>query len=276
MIKVIINADDLGKSSKVNKCINNALSQGLISSSTILANSCLWDEIHEVVDNNQASFGVHLNLTEGLSFTKSAILQKSGIIDKDGMFTQNILSLCKLSQEVVNAVYYEWDAQINKVINIEKIRVSHFDGHHHVHALFPLRNILVELARKYSIKYVRNRYTDLSKNKSILRHLLSKCLMYQAYITGYPSNRAGLLLKERETKAWRRFINNSLCTPDFFSAYESTIDYLNNGMIIKDGTILELMCHPGHPRFESEYQMIINKELQKYLQNLLIINYYQI
>ncbi|MBO7301461.1 MAG: ChbG/HpnK family deacetylase, partial [Bacteroidaceae bacterium] len=49
MIKIIINADDLGLSSKVNKAIGDALRKEVITSSTILANSNTWEEIHDIV-----------------------------------------------------------------------------------------------------------------------------------------------------------------------------------------------------------------------------------
>ena len=63
MIRIIINADDLGKDSQVNDKISEALQNGFITSSTIMANIELWDEVHKIVDANpKASFGVHLNL----------------------------------------------------------------------------------------------------------------------------------------------------------------------------------------------------------------------
>ena len=49
MINVIINADDLGLNQKVNNAINEALSNGFITSSTILANSDYMDEVRRIV-----------------------------------------------------------------------------------------------------------------------------------------------------------------------------------------------------------------------------------
>ena len=141
MINVIINADDLGKSSEVNSEIDYALSKGYISSSTILANTSHWPEIHRIVDSHpQASFGIHLNLSEGKALTNSEILKKYGIVDSRNIFTGNILQTLnsdKVEEDLREAIYDEWDAQLDLLINVERIRITHLDGHHHVHR-YPL------------------------------------------------------------------------------------------------------------------------------------------
>lgn len=59
MVNVIINADDLGVSAIVNNCIEKALSDKLISSSTILANTSFCSTVQEIVNSHpDASFGL--------------------------------------------------------------------------------------------------------------------------------------------------------------------------------------------------------------------------
>lgn len=90
-VSIIINADDLGKNHIVNEAIREALSLGVITSSTIMANSSSWEEVHAIVDENpQASFGVHLNLTEGKALTASSVFHKMNIVDNDNCFTKRI------------------------------------------------------------------------------------------------------------------------------------------------------------------------------------------
>ena len=91
MIRIIINADDLGKDSQVNDKISEALQNGYITSSTIMANTELWDEVHKIVDANpKASFGVHLNLTEGKALTKQPVFVERGVVDDNNCFTKKI------------------------------------------------------------------------------------------------------------------------------------------------------------------------------------------
>ena len=83
-VSIIINADDLGKSHIVNKAISEALSLRVITSSTIMANSSTWEEVHAIVkENTQASFGVHLNLTEGKALTDSMVFRQMNIVDNE-------------------------------------------------------------------------------------------------------------------------------------------------------------------------------------------------
>lgn len=45
----IINADDLGLSQEVNDTIRDSFSRGTITSSIILANTTLWDDVCDIV-----------------------------------------------------------------------------------------------------------------------------------------------------------------------------------------------------------------------------------
>lgn len=85
-VNIIINADDLGKNPTVNNAIKEAIDGQYITSSSILANSNYWDEIHKIVeDGSNASFGVHLNLTEGPALTRSDALINAGIVSDDNV-----------------------------------------------------------------------------------------------------------------------------------------------------------------------------------------------
>ena len=159
MIKVIINADDLGLNPIVNKAIDEAMTNHQISSSTILANNDYWDDIHKMVEKHpNCSFGVHLNLTEGMSLTKSSVLRKYGITSEDNCFTKKIKGNYSFPMELKEAIYSEWDAQIKKVLETEKICFSHIDGHHHVHAIRGLSDVLKKIIHKYNVSAVRCAY----------------------------------------------------------------------------------------------------------------------
>lgn len=107
-LRIIINADDLGRNHQVNSAISEALSLQLITSSTIMANSTTWEEIHGIVSKNpQASFGVHLNLTEGKAMTSSDVFHKLDVVDANNCFTKKIREIKRPSRELLDAVYNE-------------------------------------------------------------------------------------------------------------------------------------------------------------------------
>lgn len=64
-IRIIINADDFGRSETINDAIVRCLEEGAISSATIMANGLDWQAAcRATAQFPRASFGVHLNLTD--------------------------------------------------------------------------------------------------------------------------------------------------------------------------------------------------------------------
>ena len=288
MVKVIINADDLGLSSKVNKAIGDALKKGIITSSTILANCITWDEVHKIVENNQnASFGVHLNLTQGDAITQSSTLQKYGITDKDNRFTNWRNKTIDFSEELLQAIYEEWDAQVNRIINEQNIPVSHIDGHHHIHTLDVLQPCLISLIKKYGIKAVRNKYVKpisfiLRKNNKPLPNSQVKVkpvtkkkevTQQRKKGTNIVQRAINVLITKLEQIKWTIKIKKNVTTTDYFDSYENIYKDIYNGCVLPDDCTIELMCHPGHEKYEFEYSLIESNALQRKLTNIELINY---
>ena len=269
MVKVIINADDLGKNSNVNKAIAKAFSDGVISSATIMANSDTWDEVHQIINQNpHASFGVHLNLTEGKALTESPVLVQSGIVDENNCFTKNVRNLSVYTPEILQAVKDEWLSQLRKVIEIEGIKVSHVDGHHHIHTFYPFIGILKECLQEFGINKVRNRYIFPRKRINTILHkvvcLLSSSDLIFNLIDRTKNNNSYLNLVYNiiETEKWRKLVSQRYIITEYFDSYEhfcDKIEYLGKD----ENVTVELMCHPGHPAFEAEYSAIKNHQLEK-------------
>lgn len=280
MIRVIINADDLGKSHEVNMAIGEALRENYVTSSTIMANSTTWEDVHTIVEENpQASFGVHLNLTEGLALTDSDVFRKYKIVDENNQFTKNIRITKYYPKELLNAIYDEWDAQINKIVNVEGIKITHLDGHHHIHREYSFLNLLISLIMKYDIHIVRNRYKYTAKKfKSIIIGTIEKlsaisCLFSLAHVLQRKGSLFNYIYTIMEDSVWRREINRYIILTDFFNAYETQVKLIRSGYILPDNSTAELMCHPGHPDFTVEYEMIKNKEIEKGVSDIQLISY---
>lgn len=251
MRKIIINADDLGKSPNVNAAIAEALTKKVITSSTILANTECWREVHNIVDNNpDASFGVHLNLTEGQSLTKNSVLEQYDITDAQGFFTGQIKKVKEINKVLKDAIYDELSAQVNKIKNEEHILISHIDGHHHVHTLETISSVIIKILRNYDINRMRNRYT-------------------------WPIVFPHLGIKKRfKDLRWRmHFKNEDIVMTPYFCSYAKIIDNLKAGMVYPDNTVIELMCHPGHIKYIDETELINSKEVERYLNDVQYLNY---
>jgi hypothetical protein len=64
---IIVNADDFGSKSSVNKAIAELFNTGAINSTTLIANMAGFDEAVELANKNNfiTKIGVHLNLSAG-------------------------------------------------------------------------------------------------------------------------------------------------------------------------------------------------------------------
>ena len=262
MIRVIINADDLGKSSEVNEAIGKALDARVITSSTIMANSTTWGEVHTIVDSNpQASFGVHLNLTEGRALTSNPVLRVAGIVDENNVFTKNVRNLPSYSDELLEAIKNEWDAQLDKVINTEGINVSHIDGHHHIHTFYPFRFILIDLLKKYGITKVRNRYNYPNGTIKCLANAVFSALsaidMIFHFFEGKKSSHRlfSTVYSSMENARWRKLLGKYATMTEYFDSYEHFCQVIQSLKSANSATI-ELMCHPGHNKYYHEMNMI--------------------
>lgn len=268
MISVIINADDLGNTHVINSKIREAIENGVITSSTIMANSNYLDEVHNIVRANREriSFGVHLNLTEGKSFTKNPIFLQREIIDTDGNFLHGNSKKCIYPDtELEDAIFQEWDAQITK-LKEEGFDLSHADGHHHCHSWPGLESIFVKVLAKHGIKRSRNCY--LYPYAGIANRIVNRIslLLYSfgihKIVSSFPilSTIGSRLHFIHFNKILR---DNGIAMPAYFGSYENFCFLKKSGKLQspKDKQqTYEMMCHPGIPEYEKELQMIKDDE----------------
>ena len=277
MIRIVINADDLGKDSQVNDKISEALQNGYITSSTIMANTVLWNEVHKIIDANpKASFGVHLNLTEGKALTIQPVFLERGVVDNNNCFTKKIKEVNLNDEELQKAVFQEWNAQIKKVVEEQGITITHLDGHHHIHAQYAFREILSSLANKWHIKYVRSRYVYPQKGLgNIMRVTVSSLfpLFWYKLTDSRISRICSIIHSYTETELWRRYMSQHCLMTDYFDSYEHFCHQLTSGCKVTDGKVVELMCHPGHKSFTKEYEMIESKVLSHIQDDIEYISY---
>jgi predicted glycoside hydrolase/deacetylase ChbG (UPF0249 family) len=278
-MKVIINADDFGKSIVVNNEIEKALKKDWISSTTIMSNTDYFDEVVRITkDYPEKSFGVHLNITEGRSLTKNKVLRNAGVIDKDGFFVKdNNFNSRLYNPEVIKAVTEEWTAQVEEVLSHD-IRITHLDGHHHCHTWFGYNDSLIEVAKKFGINKVRRTYRyPVESVKERLLDFISRSL--NNYVDAKKDRKMNRVLLSMRCYQDRQYCedlmrNNKLVTTDYFCSYEDLIN-LGGASALPNNCTIELMCHPGHPNYENEYKKIQKNTIGVENESIKLISYKQ-
>jgi predicted glycoside hydrolase/deacetylase ChbG (UPF0249 family) len=181
--KLIINADDLGFSPGVNQAILETHLGGFLSHASLMANTEYFNHaIEEIIPQcKNLKVGVHVNLTCAKALFPTNVLTEKGFLNNTFV---SLLFKIK-SKKVLNSLENEIEMQILKIKNAG-IEISHIDGHEHVHIIPSVNKIVRKLAKKHSIKRVReineNFFTSFKYNlktasfANIIKLLLLKFL----------------------------------------------------------------------------------------------------
>jgi len=164
---LIINADDFGYSESVNHAIATAFSQGLISSTTIMANAPAFEHACDLAQRQGFAdkIGIHLNLTEGIPLTDD--IKKSRIFcDEKGMLRFRRFKHYWLPPNELALLSQEISQQIMRC-RAHGLRITHADSHHHVHTELFISLTVAKALRKFGIPYLR--LTDNVRRASLMR-----------------------------------------------------------------------------------------------------------
>jgi hopanoid biosynthesis associated protein HpnK len=240
--RLIVNADDFGLTQGVNRAIVEASSDGIVTSSTLMANGQAFeDAIAHAKSASRLSVGCHVVLVDG-----SPVLggrQASTLLDKkahDGRFYDGLggFGLRTVSGRVdADEIEAEVTAQVRKLQSAGLV-VSHLDTHKHTHILPQVLRPLLRAARTCGVPAVRNpfgpvRFSILAKYPSLWKRYSQVAVL----------NRFGRRFRNSVTDA-------GMLTTDGTVGIVSTgamDDYLFSSIVesLPEGT-WEFVCHPGY------------------------------
>ena len=133
---VIINADDFGLSPGVNRGILHAFREGILTSTTLLANPGHFDDAVALArETPELPVGVHLSVLWGPPVTDPA--QVPSLLERDGRFPRSLTELARryfLGALSLEQVRIELRHQSTKVLDTGLVP-THLDTHKHVHCL---------------------------------------------------------------------------------------------------------------------------------------------
>lgn len=155
--QLIINADDFGIHPAVNEAVRKAATEGILTSTSLMAGGYAFDEAVEMARSMPSlGIGIHLTLVGGIK----PVLPPSEVPSltwDNGVFCHDYGKLIVRDLEgkiSLSEVYAEWDAQIQKIMNTG-LPVTHMDGHQHMHMWPHFYPIARDLAKKYHISCMR-------------------------------------------------------------------------------------------------------------------------
>ncbi len=244
MRRLIINADDFGFTSGVNRAIVEGHTRGVVTSSTLMATGGAFSEAVELGKTvPQLSVGCHVVLIDGEPVLKSSEIPSLAEANGSGRFRDGLKSFAAralLGRINPNEVEAEAEAQIRKLQGAG-IAVTHFDAHKHTH-LFPriLRPVL-RAAAACGVGAVRNPFGPRLPLRS--QQLMARPNLWMRY--------AELNVLSPLAAKFRAAVDREgFITPDGTLGIEVTGALDENlfyaiARSIPEGT-WEFVCHPGY------------------------------
>lgn len=241
MKRLIINADDFGFTSGVNRAVVEAHTRGVVTSSTLMANGRRFGEAVELTKTvPRLSIGCHVVLIDGEPVTEPGTIPS---LTQDGRFRDGLKSFAaRALTGRMNAgeIETEASAQIRK-IQSAGVSVSHVDTHKHTHLFPSILRPLLRAAAACGVRAVRNPFGPKFPLRS--SQLLA---------------RPGLWTRYAEVKVLGRFAGKFSESVDGegFTTTDGTLGIEVTGTLdetlfraiaasVPDGT-WEFVCHPGY------------------------------
>jgi predicted glycoside hydrolase/deacetylase ChbG (UPF0249 family) len=162
--QIIITADDYGRDEASTNAIADSLANRHITSASIMANGSHFELACDLAHKRHlvGKIGVHLSLDEGPALSR----EMKPYTDAGGQLCVR-RSLKPLGPQLAHAIEAELRAQIDRVV-AAGIRPMHLDSHRHIHTAFPIGRLVVGLAHKYRIPYVRSARTVAARKRRVV------------------------------------------------------------------------------------------------------------
>ena len=269
MKQLIVTADDFGYSKYTNKAIIECFRKGIVTSTSLIVNTKYFSEsIKLLKQNKNLDIGIHVNLTEFKPLTKSKIL-----IDKNGNFVDKNKWFDGYYEHANKSeIEEELEAQILKVIS-SGLKITHINGHNHIHIFPNIIDAITKLAKKYKIKYVR----------------IPQEISYTKYLEEI--GRKSMIAKFSKI-AKTKMLKSKIKTTDAFYGILNMHDMDSNKLsrILKsiENDTNELMVHPAYVdkkgdtfhqsrQRENEIKLLTNSSIKNLIkqQNIKLINFSQ-
>jgi len=266
--RLIVNADDFGLTSGVNRAIVEAHQRGIVTSATLMANGRAFDQAAELARTvPHLSLGCHVVLVDGEPLLPAP--QVPTLLAADGQQQRFRNSIGEVAAAALRGridpaqVEAESTAQMRK-LQSAGLALSHFDTHKHAHMFPAILRPLLRAARACGVRALRNPFAPLKP--LAFAHLLRRPRLWKRY---------------SEVTALRRLLDRfrSAVQEEQMLTTDGTFGIVATGALdhklfdaivgsIPEGT-WEFVCHPGYN--DSELDAVRTRLRQSRAQELQVL-----
>lgn len=212
---LVVNADDFGFTRDVNQGIIEAHTEGILTSTTLMATGATFDDaVRRARENPSLDIGCHL------------------VLVGQAPFPQTIAQLTQAVALKRICIYDQLSTQVRRILDAG-VKPTHLDTHKHTHLLPAVLDAVARISEEFRIPWVRRPFD----------------LPLQAGGGNWKTevaNRAFGLVRSRFEKVLR---SHGCRFTDHFAGFRMTGNYDTASLVelirsLPDGST-EFMCHPG-------------------------------
>lgn len=230
---LVVTADDFGLSVARNRGVLEAHREGIVTGVSILANGpALEDALARLAEAPRLFVGLHFNLSEG----RPAGRRLATLTGSDGLFPGKERARAAIRAGRVDPaeIQEELVAQVDRLAR-RGVRVSHLDGHQHVHVYPVAREAIASACRDLGIRTVRIPAERLSARDVVLADRRARIRQYVSL-----AREARAVYRRHGVASTDAFLGLGLMGRWSREALLSALDGASRARWI------ELMTHPGY------------------------------
>jgi hopanoid biosynthesis associated protein HpnK len=259
--RLIVNADDFGRSHSINEAVIRAHQNGILTSASLMVNEPAFDEAVKLAKTNLTlGVGLHLTLLCGHSALTSEKIP--GLVNGKNEFTDSPAGAgfrYFFRRELREQLHSEIHAQFQK-FRETGLPLDHVNGHLHLHLHPTVFGILMEDAAQLGIERLRLTFDPFWMNLRLASgHFFYRAL--HAAIYHVLSSRARPVLECRNIRHTQRvfgLLQNARVDEAFICRLLPRLPLCDS----------ELYSHPSLDEFVNEFQALISPRVREQVENL--------
>jgi hopanoid biosynthesis associated protein HpnK len=259
--RLIVNADDFGRSHSINQAVIRAHREGILTSASLMVNEVGFAEAVKLAkENPKLGVGLHLTLLQGHSTLPPEKIP--GLVNARGEFSNSPIGVglnyfFKLNlREQLRA---EIHAQFEK-FHATGLPLDHVNGHLHLHLHPAIFKILMEDSEELGIRHLRLTRDCLARGRRMSRgHFFHK--IFHAAIFEMLSSRAHKTLEQKK-------ICHAKITFGLLQNARVDEDYILKLLPELPPGDSELYSHPSLDEFKHEFDTLVSPRVKEQIKRL--------
>jgi hopanoid biosynthesis associated protein HpnK len=257
--RLIVNADDFGRSHSINEAVIRAHREGILTTASLMVNESPCAEAVELAKQNpKLGVGLHLTLLMGRSALPPSEIP--GLVNEQGEFLNDPVKVGfrYFFLPLVTQLRLEIRAQFAR-FRATGLPLDHVNGHLHLHLHPTVFRILIEEAEKLGIERMRLTrdpfWTDVPMARGNRLYRTTHAMIY-------------FILSARAKSAFGR--NNIRYTHRVFGLLQNArVDetYITKLLPVLPAGDSELYSHPSLDNFKHEFDALVSPRVKEQVKN---------